>query len=67
MAKKGKAQKPAKAKGAFGRWKNYKVEGDALVCLNEFSPKSDVARMMANHKDRKTCGKSGYTEFSKQE
>ncbi|MFT4308194.1 MAG: 30S ribosomal protein S27ae [Candidatus Woesearchaeota archaeon] len=50
-----------------GRWNNYKVEGDALVCLNEFSPKSDVARMMANHKDRKTCGKTGYTEFSKSE
>ena len=50
-----------------GRWTNYKVEGDSLVCLNEFSPKSDVARMMANHKDRKTCGKTGYTEFSKSE
>lgn len=56
-----------KAKGEVGRWKNYKIEGDTLVCLNEFSPKSDVPRMMANHKDRKTCGKTGYTEFSKAE
>ena len=48
-----------------GRWNNYKVAGDTLTCLNEWSPKSDVPRMMANHKDRKTCGKTGYTEFAK--
>jgi ubiquitin-small subunit ribosomal protein S27Ae len=65
MAAKKKEAPKAKSGPKKGRWDNYKVEGDTLVVLNEFSPKSDVARMMANHKDRKTCGKTGYTEFSK--
>ncbi len=65
MAAKKKEAPKAKDGPKKGRWDNYTIEGDTLTCRNEFSPKSDMPRMMANHKDRRTCGKTGYTEFAK--
>ena len=51
------------AKPGSQLWKLYKVEGDNLVRLNQYSPKSP-GDFMANHKNRKVCGKTGYTEFN---
>tara|TARA_Y100000310_G_scaffold337210_2_gene423695 strand:+ start:797 stop:1168 length:372 start_codon:yes stop_codon:yes gene_type:complete len=46
-----------------GIWQNYEVSGDTIKRKNTFSPKAGKGYFMANHKDRATCGHSGYTEF----
>ncbi len=43
-------------------WKAYKVEGDRVVRLKKFSPKAGTGYFMAEHKDRRTCGKTSYME-----
>ncbi|PIN80237.1 30S ribosomal protein S27ae [Candidatus Woesearchaeota archaeon CG10_big_fil_rev_8_21_14_0_10_34_8] len=56
MAKKPKGKKhPAKL------WKAYKVEGNKVTRVKQFSPKAQGS-FMAEHKDRRTCGKTGYME-----
>ncbi|HDI73520.1 MAG TPA: 30S ribosomal protein S27ae [Candidatus Korarchaeota archaeon] len=42
-------------------WKYYSIEGDKLVRKKRFCPR--CGSFMAEHKDRYTCGKCGYTEF----
>ena len=49
-----------------GVWSLYEVKDGKLVRKNPFSPKAGAGYFMAVHKDRKTCGKTGYTEFSKE-
>ena len=56
-------QKEPEKKAASGIWQLYEVKGEELVRKNKFSPKSGKGYFMANHKDRATCGHSGYTEF----
>lgn len=41
---------------------NYEVSGGKLSRKNSFCPKCGVGVFMANHKNRKTCGKCGYME-----
>lgn len=57
----------AQVDGKTGIWENYDVEGGKLVRKNVFSPKAGKGFFMAEHKDRRTCGKTGYTEFKKDE
>lgn len=40
---------------------NYSATGE-LERKNKFCPKCGPGVMMANHKDRKNCGKCGYME-----
>ena len=49
------------------RHKNYEVEDGKLTLKNKASPKTDSFSLMAEHKDRRTCGRTGYTEFKKSE
>lgn len=42
-------------------WKLYEVQGEKLVRKNRFSPKSQ-GDFLAEHKDRRSCGKSSYME-----
>ena len=46
-------------------WKLYEVQGDKLVRKNKFSPKAGEGYFLAEHKDRRTCGKTGYMESKK--
>lgn len=70
MAKKGGASKGKDKKSAAADKKKnsrklyqlYEVSGDKIVRKNQYSPKSP-GDFLANHKGRKTCGKTGYTEF----
>lgn len=41
---------------------NYSVNGNTLERKNKSCPKCGPAVLMANHKDRKTCGKCEYME-----
>ncbi len=42
----------------------YKVEGDKLVKNVKSCPKCGDGIFLAQHKNRQTCGKCNYTEFS---
>ena len=42
--------------------KLYKIEGDKVERTNETCPKCGPGYFMANHSNRKVCGKCGYTQ-----
>jgi len=45
----------------------YKVNGNKVERTKPMCPKCGPGIFMAVHKDRVSCGKCGYTEFSKKE
>ena len=47
-------------------WKYFKVENDKIVRLKKECPKCGPGVYMAEHKDRFSCGKCGYTEWKKE-
>ncbi len=49
----------------MAKYKLYRVEGEKLVRLRRTCPKCGDGVFLAEHKDRWTCGKCGYTEFKK--
>jgi len=53
-----------KSKGATRLWKNYEVSGGVAKLKNKTCPKCGSSYLMAAHKNRITCGKCHYTEFS---
>ena len=42
-------------------WTFYKVEGGRLIRLKKECPRCGRGTFMAEHSDRYTCGKCGYT------
>lgn len=44
---------------------HYNIEGERLTRLRRFCPKCGPGVFMAEHKDRYSCGKCGYTEFKR--
>ena len=46
-------------------WKLYDVSGDKIKRKNPFSLKGGTGVFLAVHKNRKHCGKTGYTEYNK--
>lgn len=59
-AKQAKEKQPRRAKKDY-----YKLEGDTLTRTKKHCPKCGPGVFMAEHKDRVSCGKCGYTEFVK--
>ena len=45
----------------------YTISGDKIERKVKSCPKCGEGTFMAQHKDRMTCGKCGYTEFIKKE
>jgi len=43
----------------------YKIEGDKLVRTHRTCPKCGQGYFLADHYDRWTCGKCGYTIFKR--
>ena len=43
----------------------YKISGDKLERTKVACPKCGEGVFLAQHADRKACGKCGYTEFKK--
>ncbi len=41
----------------------FKVEGDRITRVRKYCPKCGPAVFLADHKNRFSCGKCGYTEF----
>lgn len=58
MAKKGKPR------GGLKRTL-FKVEGNKVVASRTHCPKCGGGVFLAQHADRVSCGRCGYTEFSK--
>ncbi|HWG90376.1 MAG TPA: 30S ribosomal protein S27ae [Candidatus Thermoplasmatota archaeon] len=56
-----KGAAPAK-KAPSGRQTHYKVEGGKLVRSRKSCPKCGPGILLAEHKDRASCGNCGYTE-----
>jgi ubiquitin-small subunit ribosomal protein S27Ae len=59
-------KKPAAAQKKVSKpyniYKSYVIQGGKLERKNRFCPKCGPGVFMATHKDRKTCGKCGYSE-----
>jgi len=72
MAEVKKSSKPAPAAvkkagaNSYRYASNYKIEGGKIVSRNPTSPKMGPGYFMGVHKDRVTCGSSGYMEKTTQ-
>ena len=51
------------AKGSESIYKYYEIKDGKLIRKKRFCPKCGPGTFLAEHKDRWTCGKCGYTEF----
>lgn len=54
-------KKQVKAKRPSQRWKKYKIENNSIK-RNSCCPKCGPGIFLAEHKNRKHCGKCGYME-----
>jgi len=59
-------KKKKKEKKTYNQNKFYSVEGDKLKRVNQTCPKCGPSTFMAEHKNRRTCGKCGFAEFKKE-
>jgi|TARA_Y100000310_G_scaffold216244_1_gene217276 small subunit ribosomal protein S27Ae len=57
-------KKKKNKKKAMQVWKIYQVSGDKVERKNKFCSKCGSGIFLAKHKDRETCGKCGYSEFT---
>ena len=48
-------------------WKMYKIEGDSIARVNRTCPKCGEGTFLAEHENRYTCGRCGYTEFKRKD
>jgi small subunit ribosomal protein S27Ae len=44
--------------------KRYEIKGEVLTRKNKSCPKCGKGFLLANHKDRLSCGRCHYTEFT---
>ncbi len=56
-----KPKSPGNSKRSY-----YKVEGDRIVRTKRNCPKCGPGVFLAQHEDRLSCGRCGYTEFTKE-
>jgi len=61
LAKKG--EKPKKGEVLVSKF--YEIKGDKIIRKRKFCPRCGEGVFLAEHKDRRTCGKCGYTEFKR--
>ncbi|HET6730825.1 MAG TPA: 30S ribosomal protein S27ae [Nitrososphaeraceae archaeon] len=47
--------------------KFYKIEGDKVIRTKKDCPRCGKGVFMAEHQDRLSCGKCGFTEFTKKD
>ncbi len=55
----------AKKKKTSQKWKLYEVKGGKVVRKNKFCPRCGPGVFMADHGDRWSCGRCGYTEWKR--
>jgi small subunit ribosomal protein S27Ae len=59
------AAKKGKKGEVNGIAKYYEVSGDAIKARKSVCPRCGNGVFLAEHGDRQSCGKCGYTEFKK--
>jgi len=59
------APKASKKKASPKVWQFYKIEGEKLIRLKKECPRCGRGYFLADHVDRYTCGKCGYTQYKK--
>lgn len=59
-----KGKKPHKNKPTSKKYSHYKVSGDNII-RDKSCPRCGAGTFLAQHKDRLSCGKCNYTEFSR--
>lgn len=57
-----KTEKKGEEKKLSKKWKKYKVSGDTIERIGKICPKCGSGVFMAEHKNRRSCGKCGYME-----
>jgi ubiquitin-small subunit ribosomal protein S27Ae len=62
QVKKEKSKGEKKVKKTSKVSNNYSVSGNKVEQKNKFCPKCGKGVFLAEHKNRKTCGKCGYME-----
>jgi small subunit ribosomal protein S27Ae len=50
---------------AMGRHEYFDVKDGRVEVKKDYCPKCGEGVFLAEHKDRRSCGKCGYTEFKK--
>jgi ubiquitin-small subunit ribosomal protein S27Ae len=61
-------QKKSKVKKrTSNKWKAYTISGSTLTRNLKSCPKCGEGVFLGKHKDRLSCGKCGYTEFTRKE
>ncbi|MEM1994793.1 MAG: 30S ribosomal protein S27ae [Nitrososphaerales archaeon] len=48
-------------------WQFYKIESGKIIKIKKECPRCGKGYFLAEHKDRYTCGKCGYTQYKKKE
>ena len=54
-----------KRRKKMNKWQLYEIKDGKLVRKRKECPKCGAGVFMAEHADRRSCGKCGYTEFKK--
>jgi len=49
----------------MSKWKLYEVKDGKVIRKRKECPKCGAGVFMAEHADRRSCGRCGYTEFKK--
>jgi small subunit ribosomal protein S27Ae len=57
--------KKGEKKSVEGAAKYYEVSGDTIKTKKSVCPRCGNGVFLAEHSDRQSCGKCGYTEFKK--
>ncbi len=52
-----------KQKFYHAKWKYYKIKGNKIERTRKFCPRCGEGIFMAEHENRYSCGKCGYTEY----
>ena len=65
--RKERTRKEKVPKRKSNKWKAFDASGDSVSRKLKSCPKCGDGVYLANHKDRMTCGKCGYTEFNRKE
>ena len=60
-------EKKVRKKESPKLWKFYQLKGPSLVRSRKECPRCGKGVFLAEHTDRVTCGKCGYTLFKKRE
>lgn len=60
-------KKNVKKKSKSQIWKFYNMDGSSFIRLKKECPRCGRGFFLADHKDRFTCGKCGYTLFKKKD